>query len=166
MDIDIDIDNDLLILGYKVCSLNISFDTKIKMDCEHKCLPQCNEVYFKREIILSKNCGENNLTKKINLFPMNIPHIKYVETLKLDLNQLIYTVGGIVGFWFGLSPKEMPDLILYLTNLLKLLIIWLYRAIFKILKSCFHCMKKILFNAQNRVKLLIIKTTHRIYSRD
>lgn len=126
LNIDINIEKDLLILGYKVCPLNIStvktIDKKIKMDCEDKCLPDCNEVYFKREIILSKNSGENNLTKKINLFPMNTPHIKYVETLKLDLNQLIYTVGGIIGFWFGLSPK-IPDLILYSTNLFKLLII-------------------------------------------
>jgi hypothetical protein len=160
LNIDINIEKDLLIFGYKVCPLNIStvktIDKKIKMDCEDKCLPEYNEVYFKREITLSKNSGENNLTKKINLFPMNTPHIKYVETLKLDLNQLIYTVGGIIGFWFGLSPK-IPDLILYSTNLFKLLIILLYRKIFKYLKFCFDCMKKNLINAQNEVKLFITK---------
>jgi hypothetical protein len=39
---------------------------------------------------------------KLNLIPAEFPHLRFVEKLKLDMNQLVYNLGGIIDLWFEL----------------------------------------------------------------
>src|ERR1700723_3288833 len=41
------------------------------------------------------------------LFPSEKPFIKYIYTPKMDINQLVYDVGGIIALWFGLSAYSI-----------------------------------------------------------
>ncbi len=47
----------------------------------------------------------------LRIFAIKSPHIEYIKTLNIDLNQLIYNCGGIFGLWFGLSPLSINDLV-------------------------------------------------------
>jgi hypothetical protein len=67
------------------------------------------------------------MIKKINLFPLNRPHVRYTETMQTDINHLIYTLGGIIGLWFGLMPLDLTDLFLYLQRFFKLSIKLLHK---------------------------------------
>jgi hypothetical protein len=37
--------------------------------------------------------------------------IAYIETLKTDLNRMIYDCGGVLVLWFGISPIKAVDLL-------------------------------------------------------
>ncbi len=46
--------------------------------------------------------------------PKKTLRIAYIETLKTDMDRLIYNCGGILGIWFGLTPIKTVELIRYL----------------------------------------------------
>jgi hypothetical protein len=72
--------------------------------CAAKCFPStCNQLYYQ---YITKTFSLANKTK-LNLIPAEFPHFRFVETLKLDVNQLVYNLGGIIGLWFGLSPVSI-----------------------------------------------------------
>ncbi len=73
-------------------------------------------IYFERDVKFTKKIIKNSTIKTINLIPLESPHINYIEILKIDIDQLIYTLGGLIGLWFGLSPMTITDLVLYLLN--------------------------------------------------
>jgi hypothetical protein len=112
-------------MGYKVCSteflFNTTFGSKLNYICSERCV-NCNSLRVQTNIVTQKHSNENNTSMRIEIIPDNSPHIKYIETLQTDINQLIYTLGGTIGLWFGLSPKQIPDLFINLLHLLKALV--------------------------------------------
>jgi hypothetical protein len=111
---EIDIEMDLLRKGYRICTSNIvnneTTNEQIETHCNQTFLPNCYEVNFQREIrSIKSNPTVNKTSQKIDLFPANVPHIQYIETLQMDFNLFIYTLGGIVGLWFGLTPINIAD---------------------------------------------------------
>src|SRR5437763_4134266 len=41
------------------------------------------------------------------VFPTERAFIKYIYTPKMDVYQLVYDLGGIIGLWFGLSAYSI-----------------------------------------------------------
>jgi hypothetical protein len=99
-----------------MCATNISVDNSVLMEWEVKCSKvssiECKEIHFEKQIKFYRKLDKNITTKRINFIPTKTAHIEYFEELKIDLNQLIYTCGGIVGLWFELSPNQISNLIL------------------------------------------------------
>ncbi len=81
-------------------------------------MPNFFEIHFVREVESIKyNAAVNKTSQKINLFPANVPHIEYIQTVKMDFNLFIYTLGGIICLWFGLNPINIPEIsLLFITN--------------------------------------------------
>ncbi len=46
----------------------------------------------------------------VEIIPKSLPHIRYIETLKMNFNKLSYDCGGILSLWFGLSPLSLEFL--------------------------------------------------------
>ncbi len=117
----IDIEMHLLGMGYKVCTSEIlnneTVNKQIMSDCVQKFLPNCYEIHFQREVkSIKTNSAVIKKSKIINLFPANVPHIEFVETVQMDFELFIYTLGGIVGLWFGLSPISIADFFAFMYN--------------------------------------------------
>jgi len=83
--------------------------------CKTKCLADCCLRYydFKGQFV-----GYNPETV-INLIPKVIPLIEYSETIKTDLDNLIYNFGGLLGLWFGFSGISISDLTLICLQFMK-----------------------------------------------
>ena len=58
----------------------------------------------------------------MEFIPKKTPRIAYIDTLKTDLDRLIYSCGGILGLWFGLTPIKLVDILNYLPLIIKILI--------------------------------------------
>jgi len=46
----------------------------------------------------------------LEIIPKNSLHFEYIETLKMNFDQLIYNCGGVLGIWFGLSIVKILDI--------------------------------------------------------
>ncbi len=86
------------------------------MKCGNKCLANCYEIYFERDVKFTKKIIKNRKIETINLVTLEYSHIHYIETIKIDFDKLIYTLGGVISLWFALSPMTITDLVLYLLN--------------------------------------------------
>jgi len=102
--------------NYKFCEsyifVNYSFEMKSSEYCESKCGDECNSISYE---ISSKSFKSINSTK-LNLIPISSHHFRYIETLKMDINGLIYNMGGILSLWFGISPLSFVYLHTLLTR--------------------------------------------------
>jgi hypothetical protein len=130
---DINLDMNLLDKGYRICSTNISLKNsdflEFKINCLKKCPLGCREIHFENRVEFYRKLDKNSTTKRINFIPIKTAHIEYLETLKVNFNQLIYTCGGIVGLWFGLSPNQISNLVLIILQYLKSFVNYLLRVI-------------------------------------
>jgi hypothetical protein len=73
---------------------------KMYNKCNSKCKTNCNQNNFKA---LFTYTGLNIPdTARIYLFPTEKPFIKYISVPKMDIDRLLYELGGIIGLWFGL----------------------------------------------------------------
>jgi hypothetical protein len=132
-----DVSEHLLNGGYRICATNISVNESVLTEWQIKCSKKfsvgCKETHFEKQIKFYRKLDRNITTKRINFIPTKTAHIKYLEKLKIDFNQLIYTCGGIVGLWFGLSPNQISNLILIVFDYFKLFVNYLFRVFIKIL---------------------------------
>jgi hypothetical protein len=123
--LQLNINKHLVSIGYRICPQLIrnyeTIENAITKKCKEKCWPECNQLYFQTK------SDANYMIKKMNLFPLNKPHVRYTETMRTDINQLIYTLGGIIGLWFSVTPLDLTDLFLYLLRFLKLSINLLHK---------------------------------------
>jgi hypothetical protein len=126
MELLIDVDKHLLNEGYRICPTNISVDESVLTEWQIKCSKNfpigCKETHFEKQIKFYRKLDKNITTKRINFIPTKTAHIEYLEQLKIDFNQLIYTCGGIGGLWFGLSPNQISNLILIVFHYFKLFV--------------------------------------------
>ncbi len=71
---------------------SVMFDFRYK--CHSKCLfSSCNQFYYQYIIETFKTLNST----KLNLIPKHFPHLRFIETFKLDINGLINNFGGIIG---------------------------------------------------------------------
>jgi hypothetical protein len=110
--------------GYKLCttslfSKNYSEFMNFKTECDDSCKPKCNFINFDSKVEISRR-GLNETV--LVLVPEKFPRVAYIETLKTDINRMIYNCGGILGLWFGLSPDKAVDLFSYVFQMFKILI--------------------------------------------
>ncbi len=82
----------------------------MRQECDDLCLPECESVYY-NTMVLTKDFPDRKVGTFVEIFPVKFQHFVYTETLNMDLHQLIYNCGGILGLWFGLSPMSLDDLI-------------------------------------------------------
>jgi hypothetical protein len=138
---ELDINKHLLSTGYKICAQNVLINetivNRIDFECFGKCLKVCNRLVFKLKLKSNQISLRNKTTKRINLFPLNTIGFKYIEKLKIDLNQLIYECGGIIGLWFGFTSMKISELILFSVHYSVALLKLLYHRIKILLISCY-----------------------------
>jgi hypothetical protein len=97
--------------GYRTCDKKINLITEsMSRECDDICLPNCESVHY-NTMVLKKELQERKVGTFVEIFPVKFPHFVYTETLNMDFNQLIYSCGGILGLWFGLSPLSLDDLV-------------------------------------------------------
>jgi len=109
----IDFNQHLKSKSYKFCNKSLEINETFLSDntiCDQKCIDKCDSLYY--EMILKYNHFQNST--KLNLIPIDFPHMIFSETLKSDFNQLIYNFGGIIILWFWLlsisAVKLVPTL--------------------------------------------------------
>jgi hypothetical protein len=107
----IDFKKHLILKKYKFCDKNFKFDKSVMFDFRYKCHSKC----------LFSSCNQNIIetfktlnSTKLNLIPKDFPHLRFIETFKLDINGLVYKFDGIIGLWFGLS---LVSLVFLVTNI-------------------------------------------------
>jgi hypothetical protein len=104
------IEYDLKIIGYKFCSTeimgNLSQIDRILMKCVDTFDPECVVELFETELKSAELKGKLNRTI-LNIIPKVSVKPQYSESLKTDLNELIYNCGGIIVLWSGLSAVSI-----------------------------------------------------------
>jgi hypothetical protein len=108
----IDFEKYILFNAYKFCNKTLKlkklFLNTIDLKCRVECLfSNCNTIYFQSMI---KTFNAINRTK-FKLILTDFPHLRSIEIFKLDMNGLIYNLGGVIGLWFGLSPVSIVYLV-------------------------------------------------------
>jgi hypothetical protein len=88
-----------------LCRKNHEQSEKIKRECSSECKSNCRLHTYETSIksYQDENSKVFRNSSRIRIFPREKPFIKYIYTPKMDYNQLIYDLGGIIGLWFGLS---------------------------------------------------------------
>jgi hypothetical protein len=109
-------DRDLLNKNLSFCNESIipSIGSLNKLDdkCRKVCIEKCEVINFDSYLQISDR-GSNETI--LEIIPNKSPRIVYTETLKTDLNRLVYNIGGVLGLWFGFSPVVFVHLLsLYL----------------------------------------------------
>jgi hypothetical protein len=104
------IEYDLKIIGYKFCSAeiigNLSQIRRIFTKCVKTFDSECNVELYETELKWTEFKGKLNRTI-LNIISKVSVKPQYSESLKTDLNELIYNCGGIIGLWFGLSAVSI-----------------------------------------------------------
>jgi hypothetical protein len=82
---------------------DISLEKKIEI-CRHDCKPECHLNYYDFYVdpIEDTNSAYKNLSI-MNIFPLDRAYLSYIYTPKMDVDQLVYNIGGILSLWFGFS---------------------------------------------------------------
>jgi len=77
--LQLNINKHLVSIGYRICPQlirnNETIENAITMKCKEKCWPECNQLYFQTK------SDANYMIKKMNLLPLNKPHVRYTETM-------------------------------------------------------------------------------------
>jgi hypothetical protein len=129
----IPIENDFDSVGYKFCSIekigNKSQSLAILKKCKLSLESECNVNLFETKSTLIRLEGIHNRTI-VNIIPEISIKPEYSESLKTDLNELIYNCGGIIGMWSGFSAVSITHytinfIFTKLSKLLKTLFIYL-----------------------------------------
>jgi hypothetical protein len=145
----IDFEKYILFNKYKFCNKTLkveklflnSIDVKYYLHCS---VLKCNTIYFQSMIETFNSINKT----KLNLIPIEFPHLRFIETFKLDMNGLIYNLGGVIVLWFGLSSVSLVYLVtnMKVSNLKKII------SILKVMKHYLILFPRIL-----KLKSLFIK---------
>jgi hypothetical protein len=120
--------------AFDFCAPNQTLNSRSLSNCESKCKPSC----LLHDFELFYNLFDNQKLVNsfiLNLFPRDKSYLKYIYTPKMDVDQLVYNLGGILGFWFGLSAYALA------MEMLRIYLLFNKRNI----KLAFNLIKKILF---------------------
>jgi hypothetical protein len=85
---------------------NLSQIDRILMKCVDTFDPECVVELFETELKSAELKGKLNRTI-LNIIPKVSVKPQYSESLKTDLNELIYNCGGIIVLWSGLSAVSI-----------------------------------------------------------
>jgi hypothetical protein len=136
------IERDIKRNGHKFCNdshvADSNFKTKVDKISKTKCKPKCNFINFEFKLEVSKHISNKTV---VELIPKKSPRIAYIETLKIDLDRLIYNCGGVFGLWFGLTPAKAADLMEYsflILGVSRNKIKKISQLLFTIFKQCIH----------------------------
>jgi hypothetical protein len=160
--------------GYRTCDKKINFTTEFVRrtirECDDICLPDCESVYYKT-MVLTKEFQKKKVGTFVEIFAVKFPHFVFTENLIMDINQLIYNCGGILGLWFGLSPLSLDDLgrssrskifasihfILLIAFMSKKIIILFYVFLGRLLRSGYVHLKSIINKLIDFILLIAFK---------
>jgi hypothetical protein len=76
--------------GYKFCNNSYNVDSALKAigkKCEFKCIPKCRFINFNVKLKATKHALNETV---LEFIPKKCARIAYIETLKTDLDRLIY----------------------------------------------------------------------------
>jgi hypothetical protein len=122
----IDFQYDFSFLRYRICDTEYSNESMIyslREKCLQNCSNECESINFNTKLeIRSKEVMETI----VEIFPIKSLHFRYIETLKMDFNQLIFNCGGILGLWFGWTAISVVDLVT------------IFRLVIRFVKSRIH----------------------------
>ncbi len=108
----IDFEKYILFNKYKFCKKTLKVEKLFLNTIDVKCNLQCLVSKFSTVYFQSMIETFNSINKtKLNLIPIEFPHLRFIETFKLDMNELIYNLGGVINLWFGLSPVSLVYLV-------------------------------------------------------
>jgi hypothetical protein len=112
------IERDIKRNGHKFCNDSYVVDSnlgeKVVKIRETKCKPKCYFNNFEFKLEVTKHISNKTI---LEFIPKKSPRIAYIETLKTNLDRLIYNCGGIYGLWFGLTPIKVVDLLQFQNRL-------------------------------------------------
>jgi len=114
----IDVIEHLINKNYKICpKINNNSDSakQYTLFCDSFCGQECNSINYDINVKSHKSFNST----KLNLIPISSNHLRYTETLKTDINGLIFNLGGVIGLWFGISPLSIVHLISLLIKLFR-----------------------------------------------
>ena len=93
---------------FNPCNSTIKQNKQIESECKTQCKPNCIQNNFDVFVSFSVISSRNPInSSRIYVFPNEKPFIKYIYTPKMDIHQLVYDLGGIIGLWFGLSAYSI-----------------------------------------------------------
>jgi hypothetical protein len=127
-------------------------------------------------MVLTKEFQKKKVGTFVEIFAVKFPHFVFTENLIMDINQLIYNCGGILGLWFGLSPLSLDDLgrssrskifasihfILLIAFMSKKIIILFYVFLGRLLRSGYVHLKSIINKLIDFILLIAFKSKQSI----
>jgi hypothetical protein len=138
----VDLDKFILNRKYRFCDFdfisNYTENKKIINSCTKECLFR-SEAHYLEQTHQTMQSVNNEII--LEVIPKKVSHFKYIETPKMSFDQLIYNCGGILGLWFGLSPKNLE----------------FFKEKFPLINVCFNSIAtKLILFFKNRKRDLII----------
>jgi len=89
---------------YEYCTRNYTQDKEeSEANCKAKCKPNCSLNTYQFFVKIIKRSHKYQNMTIMNIFPREKPYLSYIYTPKMDVDQLVYNIGGILSLWFGFS---------------------------------------------------------------
>ncbi len=76
----------------------------IMIKCLFQCLYRSEYKFFETTIESIQSVTDEAI---VEIIPKNLPHIRYIQTSKMDFNKLIYDCRRTLSLCFGLSPLSL-----------------------------------------------------------
>jgi len=93
---------------FKYCDPNNLHQVENDAKCKQKCRPNCKLNNYDISIKTIENNKLVNLSVT-SIIPHEKPYLSYIYTPKMDVDQLVYNLGGIASLWFGFSFFYLLD---------------------------------------------------------
>ena len=84
---------------------NITISHRVRSKCQKSCPPKCQTIF--NNVYERKKFKYND--KRVIIFEIR-SQVTYIERYRMDIWELIYQLGGVVGVWFGWSALSISFL--------------------------------------------------------
>ena len=119
------IERDLKYFGYKLCDNSIYLAQNSNMICDIKLIKQrCHDAYQDNceDLLIDSYQFSSGYTTDnttiVNIIPKYTINLNYQEQLIMDVNDLFYNLGGIVGMWIVWSVASISSLSNFLVKII------------------------------------------------
>ena len=120
-DLPIILQGDEHYIQYDMCPLNMPISYKKIQTMGNDCIKLCPEkcVFVYSNVYKTKIMKNNDKSTKMIYWVTS--QVSSIEKYRMDIWELIYQLGGIVGVWFGWSALSVTSIAIYVKPLIKLL---------------------------------------------